>query len=199
MVEKKIRELTSQARADCIRKYEGVEDKAIFIRAMVKMILREYEDLVELVKLFDLEILLGSAGANQEVARLKREVEALTKEVDQYAFTGDSPKDVEMIVELKEEVKDKKKEIKRLGDGWSDSEEILMGLRNIIFWKEKENKELKESAQKTEQELEDFWAVMKAEAEEKNRLGLNILFNQMEGYWEIKKIKELQREKKKME
>ena len=37
-----------------------------------------------------------------------------------------------MIAELEEEVKEKEKEIKRLGDGWSDSEEMLIGLQNMM-------------------------------------------------------------------
>ena len=78
---------------------------------------------------FDLAIALGFKG-QLSVVSLEREVEELTEEVNRYAFTGDSPKDVEMIVELEEEIEEKEKEIKRLGDGWSDSEETLTGLRN---------------------------------------------------------------------
>ena len=51
-------------------------------------------------------------------------MEALTEAVDRHANGNSaeiSPKDVEMISELEEEVKDKEKEIRRLGDGWSDA------------------------------------------------------------------------------
>ena len=87
-------------------------------------------------------------------------MEALTEEVDRHAnknFAESSPKDAEMIAELEEEVKDKEKEIKRLGDGWSDSEEKRTGLRNMMSWKVKEIRELKESAQKTEQDPGRTW------------------------------------------
>ena len=94
---------------------------------------------------FDLAIALGFRG-RLSVVSLEHEVEELTKEVNRHAVTGDSPKDVETIAELEEEIKEKEKEIKRLGNGWSDSEEMLMGLRNMTSWKEKEIRELKESA-----------------------------------------------------
>ena len=93
---------------------------------------------------------MSNLSASQEIAGLKREVKALTEEVDRDALAEGSPKDVEIIAELEQEVKDKEKEIKRLEDEWSDSDEMLMGLRNMMSWKEKEIKELKESAQKTE-------------------------------------------------
>ena len=57
-----------------------------------------------------------------------------------------------MISELEEEVKDKEKEIKRLGDGWSDSEEKLTGLRNMMSWKVKEIGDLKQRVNKLEVE-----------------------------------------------
>ena len=81
-------------------------------------------------------------------------MEALTEELGQHAdiSTESSPKDAEMIAELEEEVKDKEKEIKRLGDGWPDPEEKLMGLKNMMSWKVKEIKELKERVNMLEAE-----------------------------------------------
>ena len=62
----------------------------------------------------------------------------------------------------------------------------------LMSWKEKEIRELKESAQKTKQEFKDFQAVAKVEAEEVNRLGLNVMFSRMEErQGDKKKIEEL--------
>ena len=158
------------------------------------------KDGARLGECFDLAIALGFKG-RLSVVNLEREVVELTEEVIRHAPTGDSPKeDVEMIAELEEEVKEKEKEIKRLGDGWADSEEMLTGLRNRMSWKKKEIGELKESAQKTKQEFEDFRAVAKAEAERVNKLGLSAMFRRIEeSQGDKKKIEELQGEKEKME
>ena len=110
----------------------GVSDTERLI--VLKKIVSEAQspkDGARLGECFDLVITLGFKGRLSFVS-LEREVEELTEEVNRHAFTGDSPKDVEMIAELEEEVKEKEKEIKRLGDGGSDSEEMLTGLRNMM-------------------------------------------------------------------
>ena len=67
----------------------------------------------DLVDLFDLAVCLKSTGRHADEGS-----------------SDNSPEDAETIAGLEEEVKDKEEEIKRLGDGWSDSEEMLTGLIN---------------------------------------------------------------------
>ena len=113
---------------------------------------------------------------------------------------GVSHKDAERVAELEGMVEEKEEEIKRLGDGCLDSEEKLTGLRERMVGKVKEIKELKERAQKIERDFEDFRAFVKAEAEEKDRLGIIERSRQSDEKREEKeKIRELQGEKERID
>ena len=126
-------------------------------------------------------------------------LDAMTS-LNRHALNRVPHKDADRVAELERKVKEQEEEIKRLGDGESDSEEKLTGLKERLVRKVIEIKELKERVQKSAQDFEEFRAVMKAKAEEKNRLGfIERSSRSAEKREEETRIMELQGGKERME
>ena len=126
-------------------------------------------------------------------------LDAMTS-LNRHALDRVPHKDADRVAELEGKVKEQEKEIKRLGDEGLGSEEKLTGLRERMVGKMKERKELKERVQKSARDFEEFRVGMKAEVEEKDRLGLMERSSwSAEKREEETKIMELQGGKERME